>query len=809
MDIRVLQEFRTDEIYCQFLTEEFDVKAVTSSAVQCVAVTEHLAKLSAGIALLDKELHDQVASHYDDLLSQATEIETLEGVLQMVLGRIQNLLSSTDRLRNKIVEPYESVVNQTNMLIRLQTTCDLLRRIIRILQLSRRLEAQLLGKAGEITKAAQCLNELDYLMEGADLSGLDVIDSDLKLVEKSRALVDSQAKKMLEKGLEAQNQSQVATALQVFYNLQILAPTVHQIVHQTKDKLHCGIQKALNVKLLSQQPLDSVSKVNVPGRAAMPVTGNAASFRASLWSNMDSLMNQIYNACIQVQHLQKVLAKKRDPVSHVCFLDDISSTGESNITQIFWEAVTKMLTEEFFKAANESTFVKQAFEVEFPKLLCMFNDLLKKLHQFSNTLVVLDTEIPFVEKSDAETNIFLQKSVSQVNSSPAKSLRNTLTPFENAYLSRCLSRLTDSVNVVFTGSTKDAPTKSDMEGIIKAISSELSAASMDVLLLNNVSKNVAETVNFVVEKSQYLVSTDKEAIQVIDVANTSQTLNATIVQLLHVFQTQLKNLMLQSSFFTEDSRSTISKSLESISSLINIASQPLLHSVTAAIEEIIMTMHGEDFSLSVADSSSRVVDAPCSLYMKELQHFINRVQNEYFSLYPDNEIILKSIQNVASRAVEFFVRHASLVRPVGDGGKMRLAADFAQMEMAITPLCQRIGDLGKSYRMLRSFRPLLFQAPSHIAQSPALGEIIPYSTVMHLLFARAPRELRSPHEVASWSVREYSSWLDDHPSEKERLTLIKGTLEAYVKSVKQRQEKEFCSVYPVMIKLFQKAMSEF
>jgi hypothetical protein len=54
--------------------------------------------------------------------------------------------------------------------------------------------------------------------------------------------------------------------------------------------------------------------------------------------------------------------------------------------------------------------------------------------------------------------------------------------------------------------------------------------------------------------------------------------------------------------------------------------------------------------------------------------------------------------------VELFVRHASLVRPLGDGGKMRLAADFAQMELAVAPLCRKVTDLGKPYRMLRAFR---------------------------------------------------------------------------------------------------------
>lgn len=41
-----------------------------------------------------------------------------------------------------------------------QVACDLLRRIIRILYLSKRLQGQLQGGTREITKAAQSLNEL-------------------------------------------------------------------------------------------------------------------------------------------------------------------------------------------------------------------------------------------------------------------------------------------------------------------------------------------------------------------------------------------------------------------------------------------------------------------------------------------------------------------------------------------------------------------------------------------------------------------------------------------------------------------------
>ncbi|MED6259542.1 Conserved oligomeric Golgi complex subunit [Ataeniobius toweri] len=97
-------------------------------------------------------------------------------------------------------------------------------------------------------------------------------------------------------------------------------------------------------------------------------------------------------------------------------------------------------------------------------------------------------------------------------------------------------------------------------------------------------------------------------------------------------------------------------------------------------------------------------DVPCSLYMKELQGFISRVMSDYFRQFQCVDFIYDSTESIAQRAIELFLRHASLLRPLGEGGKMRLAADFAQMEMAVAPLCRRVSDLGKPYRMLRSFR---------------------------------------------------------------------------------------------------------
>ncbi|XP_021344387.1 conserved oligomeric Golgi complex subunit 5-like, partial [Mizuhopecten yessoensis] len=137
-------------------------------------------------------------------------------------------------------------------------TCDLLRRIIRIMYLSKRLHSQLQGGAREITKAAQSLNELDYICEGVDFAGVEIIEQDRRFIRGARNDVETQAQKMLDQGLETQNPTQVATALQVFHNLRCLHHTVDRVVTSCKEGLHKNIRSCLDMQALSQQQSSAI-----------------------------------------------------------------------------------------------------------------------------------------------------------------------------------------------------------------------------------------------------------------------------------------------------------------------------------------------------------------------------------------------------------------------------------------------------------------------------------------------------------------------------------------------------------------------
>ncbi|KAL2777527.1 conserved oligomeric Golgi complex subunit 5 isoform 8 [Daubentonia madagascariensis] len=612
-----VRELLQDECYSDFLNEDFDVKTYTSQSIHQAVIAEQLAKLAQGISQLDKELHLQVVARHEDLLAQATGIESLEGVLQMMQTRIGALQGAVDRMKAKIVEPYNKIVARTAQLARLQVACDLLRRIIRILYLSKRLQGQLQGGSREITKAAQSLNEL------------------------------------------------------------------------------------------------------------------------------------------------------------------------------------------------ASMFLKQAFEGEYPKLLRLYNDLWKRLQQYSqniqgncNASGTTDLFIDLQHMEDDTQDIFIPK---KPDYDPEKALKDSLQPYEAAYLSKSLSRLFDPINLVFPPGGRNPPSSDELDGIIKTIASELNVAAVDANLTLAVSKNVAKTIQLYGVKSEQLLSTQGDASQVIGPLTEGQRRNVAVVNSLYKLHQSVTKVLSSQSSFPPAAEQTIISALKVIHALMGNAVQPLLTSVGDAIEAIIITMHQEDFSGS--SSSSGKLDVPCSLYMKELQGFIARVMSDYFKHFECLDFVFDNTEAIAQRAIELFVRHASLIRPLGEGGKMRLAADFAQMELAVGPFCRRVSNLGKSYRMLRSFRPLLFQTSENVASSPTLGDIIPFSIIIQFLFTRAPAEMKSPLQKAEWSHARFSQWLDDHPSEKDRLLLIRGALEAYVQSVRSREGKEFAPVYPIMVQLLQKAMS--
>lgn len=111
-------------------------------------------------------------------------------------------------------------------------------------------------------------------------------------------------------------------------------------------------------------------------------------------------------------------------------------------------------------------------------------------------------------------------------------------------------------------------------------------------------------------------------------------------------------------------------------------------------------------------TTSAKPDVPCSLYMKELQGFIARVMSDYFRHFECYDFVYENTEAIAQRAIEIFIRNASLIRPLGEAGKMRLAADFAQVgERRLTLHCIILFYMHRVRTFCVQKCTLLFQCP--------------------------------------------------------------------------------------------------
>ena len=134
------------------------------------------------------------------------------------------------------------------------------------------------------------------------------------------------------------------------------------------------------------------------------------------------------------------------------------------------------------------------------------------------------------------------------------------------------------------------------------------------------------------------------------------------------------------------------------------------------------------------------------------------------------------VERMAARLLMFFVRHASLVRPLGPVGKLQVAKDLAELQLCVGQMLWPLEQLPMPFRALKAFRALLFQEASGVLTGPLIRDL-PSSIILHHLFSRLPPSIRAPHERSGLKPSQYSSWLDQHSAEK-TISGISGALEA-------------------------------
>jgi len=794
------------EFLTPYLAEDFEVEQHATSILQQGNINQEVIKLTNCLTELDCTIQTHVSQHYTDLLSRAVSNSQLEQSLAVMSTHIESLQLSSERLRARVADPYAKISQGTNSLHRLQQTADILRRVIRILQLSKRLSVQLGGAAElDLVKAASGLAELGELVEG-DLSGIEVVEGEVRRMYNWRSEVERQGETLLNRGMEVGNQSQLGTGLQVFYNLGTLPEVLSKLMENCHNSFKSQATDLLDIRKISAtaeeagkgSKVGGATKAAAPGKAAMPAASNMAAFRATLWTNLDQVLDLVQSTVARVLQLQKLLAKKQDPNTHLPYISAIAQEGHDPcIVALSWTKITKILRDVLVNSAGKSNFIKQAFEGEYPKLLRLYLDTWSKLRlnaiQINTTGLIMDDSLVIKDPFSHEEI--------------CTDLRDSLEQFEHAYLSRSLSRLFDPVNLMFSGGV--VPSQDEVSAIFTTLSNELNVGSVEQRLFAAVLKNISKTIQLFCVKCEQAAKADADASQVVGYPTDAQKQNVQLVNILADFQAGLSRLV------TDNKSKKVAHLLEEgkgINSQMVSTVSPLLSSIEDAVEAIFLTAHKEDFG-----QENETKQPPSSPYMKELQTFLERISKDFLQHFTCKDFIEGELRPLAEKIIHQFVLHLSLIRPLGSSGAMRLASDCAQLEFALSLLIGPTGfssagptglnAIGPSYQLLRAFRALLFLKPEDIVDYSGLGCVVPYSTCLHLIISRCPPVMPSPQSTLGWGIARYARWLQKH-DEREKLLLIQGSLEAYVAKARNRNDKNYISLYPVLVKVLQSGLSQ-
>ncbi|KAG2171368.1 hypothetical protein INT43_009029 [Umbelopsis isabellina] len=761
--------------YDAFLSDDFDVNEYVNSAMNDPDSSEAgdaataLAKLSFNVDSLEKQIKDQVTSNNEVLLKQVVGIRELEIVLQTVNESIESLKQSLASLRQRIRSPKESLQSYISQLERISSAADILREVHRFLHLSRRLELQYpldqsSGADGtdskvtaerDLSKAALTLSELQQMLVTCDFADIDIIDQMRPDIEKIHTRIFEEADRVLQHGIDTQNQAEIAVGLQVFYNLKYMAQKANEIVNVIIEDVVKNIKHVVNMQSIQKEVKGLMPASNAGPRRVNnePTFGNQAVWAQTVWGRIEKLVDVFSDSCIKIKVLERVLDIKRDPITHVPFLDEVVKLMEdgSSLVNHFWRVLSVNFEREIREATKASVFLQNTLIGEYPKLL-------RYLHTFFSRVAIHDG-IPLSEYSQSPEYVIMLR---------------TLSNLESGFLARSLNRMYEPINAAFPsygGASRVPAGRTENLLVVRAISSELEMAKFDNTLIRAVAKNAVKAMNMYNVKCETLVNYDPAIYNISQnkMISTPLSMNFSIVNGLYfMYQSMWKAI----EEFPDAIIDVMKDGVEGFRRLMLSIVQQLIEAVKKDLDSVLLGMEKDDFSGSSQRAYDPTDENSGSAYIAELLDRLRFIQLEMFGRFSCGTEPRSWAMQIAQRIVHVFIFQTSLIRPLSEVGKLKLAADMAQLEFAVSQFLSDHGvtldQIGDGYKALRAIRPLLFLDTSQLSAAHHTANVPAIILIHHLIGRSAPSSLPLPHKHHHMSKMDYMNWVDKH-TEKEAI----------------------------------------
>ncbi|QRV96696.1 conserved oligomeric Golgi complex subunit 5 [Ceratobasidium sp. AG-Ba] len=785
-------------------------------------VSQLIGRLTLAVDDVAGQIRSLIVAHHEALLGQAASVSGMEGLLSSVRQGINELTQSLERLRLKVRVPYQTLASLFSQLQKLRQASDVLRRTSRFVTIARRLESQMKevdgsapvvplssktasgtgsgenvgastptgaddGNAKEraVARAALSVAELSSLLvvstttlppssspvNGAaavntapaansppfvPLQQINIISRLIPIVDASRQRITEEMEAMIIEGLSSLNQSALAAALQTAFNLRVMPSVVQSLLLDLTEAVDARIKSAFDVSRIAKEisgkePQPTSSGLMYRSRVRTePTNITAPQWTNALWGRLEQMIEEMAGCCIKVYNLEKVLKIKKDPATQASFIEEAMTVLESKPTTTFWAALARSLDKHSKDAAKASTFLQQTLSTGYPRFLRLFHDLFAKIAVHTDTIYTASQQSP-------ETVIVLR----------------AVSSFEALYLSRSTARLNE---VIATAVRQQPPGAPEGLAISRTIVNELDSARFDPLLVKSVAKNVGTAIDMLVGRAEGLIVKDRSATSLVGPLGTAQqALNAQLFTMLHTCYVRLDKLEGE---FHESVTVQLKSAIKKLQRQCESISEPLLAAIRRDLGLVLSRIHRVDFSRSLEGGA--MVSGGASGYMKEVSAKLMFLRNEIFSKFSVTDVVQDWTSGVARNAIRTFVLNASIIKPLGEAGKLQLTSDMTELEFSLGSFVADSGRrkslsldaLGDDYRVLRALRPLLF-LDTALLSSPEDTAALPPLIVLHHIIVRSPFPL--PHTLHTWTEAEYIRWIEDH-TPREALTLIEACI---------------------------------
>jgi hypothetical protein len=236
----------------------------------------------------------------------------------------------------------------------------------------------------------------------------------------------------------------------------------------------------------------------------------------------------------------------------------------------------------------------------------------------------------------------------------------------------------------------------------------------------------------------------------------------------------------------------IAKELEAVARLSDMLVDAPFATCSASIARTIARMHTEDLT------SQNLGEDGCSLYVMDLSAQLSMFVDGVVMKLARTRCLGVLATKMARQILDLFVRHATLVFPLPDVARYRLAADMAHIELAVEALCP-VRMLGGSYLAVRSLKQLVLYSDDDLSSAPptiikVLAHMRPSHVAYHLFSRCNSTALIHPHRHRNMAPTDFVSWLDEH-TEDEAWSEVEDSVRAYAADLQAHPGEQSCAQY--------------